>query len=92
MITRGDLNNIEDQYGPKGNDRCLEQMVDIFLKSQHLSPTWQTVINALKHEAVGEGALGDDIERKYGEPDIKEGDQEASKPRARKCRIEHKQM
>ena len=91
-IKRHDLKNIEDQYGPKGNDRCLEEMLDIFLKSPDLSPTWQTVINALKHEVVGEGTLGDDIERKYGEPDIKEGDQEASKPHAREYRTEHEQM
>ena len=90
-IKRHNLNNIEDQYGTKGNDRCLEEMVATFLNSPDLSPTWKTVINALKHEVVGEGALADKIERKYGEPDIKEEDKEASKPHPRECRTEHEQ-
>ena len=78
-VKRANLNNIEDQYLSRGNNRCLEEMVSIFLNSPDLNRTWKCVIDALRHELVGEGALALEIERRYrdGEPDIKEGDQEA---------------
>ena len=67
-----DLDNIESQYGSRGNDRCLENVVSTFLNRPSLNPTWQLVIDALKSKMVDEEALAVSIEGTYGEFDIKQ--------------------
>ena len=79
-VDRSILDNIEAEHSSKGNERCLEELVSTFLKRQNSNPTWQVVIDALKHKVVGEEVLAEEIERRYGEADGKEGDHKAVKP------------
>ena len=62
-IERSILGNIEAEHS--NNDRCLEEMISTFLKRRSPNPTWQVVINALKHKVVAEGALAEELEKKY---------------------------
>ncbi len=57
------LFNIKGQYAIKGNDRCLEEMLVVWLKRLTPRPTWQSLVAALKDETVGEEEVAADIEQ-----------------------------
>lgn len=59
-----DLNTIEMESDNKV-DKCLENMITIWLKRRSLNPSWQSLIEALKEPTVGEEGVADDIEKKY---------------------------
>ncbi len=51
------LENIEDQY--RDNDLRLQNVVVTWLRLRGLHPTWLALMDALRHETVGdEGAAG----------------------------------
>ena len=62
-LNYSDLRDIESQY--TNNNRCLNDMVILWLKRRPLLPTWQSLINALRSRTIQEEALADDIEMKY---------------------------
>ncbi len=54
------LEDIEDQY--KNNQKRLRKMILAWLKGRgKRPPTWQSLIDALKHHTVGENATAEDI-------------------------------
>ena len=61
QIERSDLDNTESlyQHRSEGNDRCLEEVVSMFLKRPRLKPTWQVVIDLLKSKVVDKEEDGD---------------------------------
>ena len=60
-LKRSDLNNIEKDYGSKGNERCLEEMVAKWISMRSLVPTWKSLVRALNAKGVEEEGLADDI-------------------------------
>ena len=71
QLKRQDLDNIASEYESKGNIRCLEEVVCMFLNRPSRNPTWKVMINALKSKIVNEEALAVEIKERYGESDIK---------------------
>ncbi len=54
------LDNIGKEHGT--NQKRLQQMILAWLKGRgKKTPTWQSLIDALKHDTVGENATADDI-------------------------------
>ena len=60
-LERSDLNNFESEY--TGNDRRLEEVVSLWLKTRSLQPTWKSLIDALKSNTVKEEGLAHDVEK-----------------------------
>ncbi len=56
------LDNIGDQY--RNNEQRLEKMLLEWLRRRNLRPCWQSLIDALNHQTVGDEGAADDI-RKY---------------------------
>lgn len=54
------LENIEDQY--RKNEKRLEQTLMEWLRRRHLNPTWQSLIDALRHRTVGDEGAAEDLE------------------------------
>ena len=71
QLKRQDLDNIASEYESKGNIRCLEEVVSMFLNRPSRNPTWKVIINALRSKIVNEEALAVEIKERYGESDIK---------------------
>ncbi len=54
------LEDIKDEY--RNNQKRLRKMILAWLKGRgQKPPTWQSLINALKHHTVGENATAEDI-------------------------------
>ncbi len=58
-----DLSNIKDQYANEGIDRCLMEMLVVWLKRLTPRPTWQSLVAALKEVTVDEKGVAADIEQ-----------------------------
>ena len=89
------LNSIESKHQGCGSDRFLEEVVLEFLNRQNPKPTWLAVINALKHQQVDEGALANEIERRFEQPDTKQDPQTVILPvesTPRECITDFEQM
>ncbi len=56
------LENIEDQY--RDNDRRLQNVVITWLRLRGLQPTWLALVDALRHEMVGDEGAAERI-REY---------------------------
>ncbi len=55
-----DLQNIDEEN--RNNDQRLEKMILDWLKRRSVKPTWQSLIDALRHETVGEEGAAEDIQ------------------------------
>ena len=62
-LQRSDLNNIEEEY--VHNARRLEEVLTVWLKRPSLTPSWQSLIHALRAKIVDEGGIAGIIEDKY---------------------------
>lgn len=59
---------IEDSEldGIKGSDEeCLRRMISAWLQRRSLSPSWQSLANALRDKMVGHEDVADDIEKTF---------------------------
>ncbi len=64
-FTPSDLDDIEDRCGRKGNDCCLQAVLEKWLKKRSLRPTWKSLVTVLGEDTVGEEGIAVDIEEKY---------------------------
>ena len=67
-LKRPDLTDIETRYKAEGNERCLEEMLALWLKRPRLNPTWETLVDALAAKIVDEEALSLSVKEKYMKP------------------------
>ena len=64
-LKRPDLTDIETRYKAEGNERCLEEMIVLWLKRPSLHPSWQTLVDALAAKTVDEETLSLSVKEKY---------------------------
>ena len=57
------LTAIEAQH--RDIERCLTEMLTLWLKQVDPPPTWSSLVAALQHHTIGEGALAEQVESKY---------------------------
>ncbi len=60
-----DINALVHRYGRDETERCLQEMVSVWLTKYKLEPTWQTVAAVLENEIICEEELAYDIKKKY---------------------------
>ena len=57
------LTAIEAQH--RDIERCLTEMLVLWLKQVDPPPTWSVLVAALQHHTIEEGALAEQVESKY---------------------------
>ena len=62
-LNEGDLRTIEAQY-PDINARFRE-MLSMWLRRSNPSPTWESLLSALRDPMIGQGQLANKLERNY---------------------------
>ncbi len=64
-LTIEEMEAIEKENIRDGFETCLRKMVSMWLKRRELNPSWQTLVDVLRDEVVGEQGVADDIQRKH---------------------------
>ncbi len=59
-LNPSDLENYEDEY--RKNDQRLRKVILEWLRQRNLRPTWKALIEALKHQTVGEEGAAYDLQ------------------------------
>ncbi len=54
------LDNYEDDY--RNNHQCLRMVILDWLRRRKLRPTWKALIEALRHETVGDEGAAHDLQ------------------------------
>ncbi len=62
--SKDELDMIEHDY--RTSDRCLEEVLVLWLSRSSPRPTWEDLILALKEPTIGEEGFSIDIAGKYG--------------------------
>lgn len=62
-ISLSDLNDIEDRYGRGDSDRCLQAVLEKWLREYPIMPTWNTLIEVLREDTVKEEGVAEDVEK-----------------------------
>ncbi len=63
-----DMLAIKHDHGGEGSERCLEEMVAMWLNRHELHPSWPTLVDALMDEMVDEQSLAYNIRRDINKP------------------------
>ncbi len=58
-LDTNDLENIDDEY--RSNEQRLRKMIHDWLRRSSLKPTWQSLIDALRHRTVNEEGAAEDL-------------------------------
>lgn len=63
-FTPQELDDLESQH-PHDNDRCLQEVVMMWLKNRSIRPSWVSLIAVLRESTVGEEGIAVDIKEQY---------------------------
>ncbi len=67
------LKSIEHDYGHRGAQTCLREMLSVWLKMIDPRPSWESLLSSVRHSTVGNPALAQKIRKEVGMPENAEG-------------------
>jgi hypothetical protein len=65
-VKESDLKNIEHDYGSRGIQACLREMLSEWLKQIDPCPSWEKLLSSIRHSTVGNPALAQKIGKEVG--------------------------